>query len=661
MRWDPTTAINPLAEVPLIERIRQQNIERNKELFISLGLDEPLAEPRAPPQPRQRRPPAAAMRCAPARGGRSGAGGELATYQLGFDFGYAHALLALQRYDVDDLLSLTFGEQMAATIIDTYLARANSTTEKGSARDPFSVVLFARVHLRVVGLLLFRLHEREALPSLLEVPLVAVPQEPLGGGIADALMTYARLIAAQSVFGERPKCVVAWAAVDAAGVEQSLPLAASPANLGGLPLSAPPHLPGARLHHLADGGGSLYSQLEQLTAAAVTSLVASNPSATAAAKAEAMAQEEGARRLVRTSELVVEVRGYEGPLGPRQALPNHSEGLEGRTVLLWGVEDAQFQYFHIEFLENSLAGGSAKTPTAAATRVQGLQQETLVHGNFYKYDDAARSYVEECGGPLYGHELLECPTVLWASDREACIRYGLAIDILGHEIRVCRPYLPLAVKPSADGHTLFVRQLTELATCCCSTEFVDRRPELDTHFGPRLIWEVEPQVLMARVDKHIANHERQPPSASADSHVMSKEAWRCESWEQVQQRAACIDILSHMQGSVGFADHPPCASARHPSSRSCASEAASPCTQPRVLELYCGRGGLSAHHHKMGSAAFFLDWNREYVSKSFHEMPELDAGGQVTCTACMPLISPRPGRRIVRRMVLVCSGLPCPP
>jgi len=134
---------------------------------------------------------------------------------------------------------------------------------------------------------------------------------------------------------------------------------------------------------------------------------------------------------------------------------------------------------------------------------------------------------------------------------------------------------------------------------------------------------------MARVDKHIANHERQPPSASADSHVMSKEAWRCESWEQVQQRAACIDILSHMQGSVGFADHPPCASARHPSSRSCASEAASPCTQPRVLELYCGRGGLSAHHHKMGSAAFFLDWNREYVSKSFHEMPELDAGGQV--------------------------------
>ena len=39
-----------------------------------------------------------------------------------------------------------------------------------------------------------------------------------------------------------------------------------------------------------------------------------------------------------------------------------------------------------------------------------------------------------------------------------------------------------------------------------------------------------------------------------------------------------------------------------------------PCTRPRTLELYCGRAGWSAHQRSMGNAAWFLDWDAEYVN-----------------------------------------------
>jgi len=337
VRWDPASGIDPLTEVPLIESIRQQNIERNKALFCLLGLDEPLVPPRAP---RQRRPkPLSSTALSLSLRGRAASGRTaLAPFQVGYDFGYAHALLALQRYDVNDLLSMNFGEDLAGKLVETYFVRSRERAEDGPG-EPLSLVLFARVQLSVVGMLLLRVYS-DAVPGVVEVPLVVVSPEYEGHSISDALMTYARLVAAQRVFDEPPKDVVIWTGGGATGFKQSLPLASSPANLQGLQLCAPPHLQGARLFHLADGQGTLYRQLEQHTAAAVASLTAADPSATAAAKAAAEQQEKRASQLVGASELHAKVKLQEGSLGPRQDLPNHNEGLVGRTLLLWGVEDA---------------------------------------------------------------------------------------------------------------------------------------------------------------------------------------------------------------------------------------------------------------------------------------------------------------------------------
>ena len=96
-RWDPTNSIDPNKEVPLIERIREANIARNKALFDALHLNEPLLARPSPKKPRAPKAPAAATHRAPTRRSRGVANsGALAPYDLGFDFGYAHALLALQ-------------------------------------------------------------------------------------------------------------------------------------------------------------------------------------------------------------------------------------------------------------------------------------------------------------------------------------------------------------------------------------------------------------------------------------------------------------------------------------------------------------------------------------------------------------------------------------
>ena len=56
---------------------------------------------------------------------------------------------------------------------------------------------------------------------------------------------------------------------------------------------------------------------------------------------------------------------------------------------------------------------------------------------------------------------------------------------------------------------------------------------------------------------------------------------------------------------------------------------ATPCTIPRTLELYCGRAGWSAHQQAIGNDAFFLDFDREVVARSFEPQPDYDKTGQV--------------------------------
>ena len=482
----------------------------------------------------------------------------MAPYEVGFDFGYAHSLLALQRYDVDDLLSASFGPAAAKLLIDTYFVSqdAASNTQGGrggegncsgaggssdamplalccdddatprslappAKESPFSIVLFARIGINPIGLLLLRLHQTA---ELMEVPLVTTAPEYQGHGITDALLAFAELLAAQCVLGEASKTLAVWYA-DGSESEQPEQVAVWQVaserrmpHLQSLRLRPPPHLPSSRLRILASCDAGQCGRLEVATAAVVSSIVAASSTATADAKAMARAREEAVRQADVDRAPILEPRASDDA---RQLLPNDPsladiERMAGRKILLWGVEDAQFFYAQIESIETELPGGVSKTPTAAATRVAGSPYETFVHIKLFKYDEEAGGYVDDTAKlPLSGHELLQCPTTVWASDREAAIRCGFAIDIYGDAICVCRPWLDLAVIPSASS-AVFQRQLTELATCCCSllSDLVDWRPELASHFGERLIWQPDPVLLMNRVQKHIAVHQKLPPSKS---------------------------------------------------------------------------------------------------------------------------------------------------
>ena len=390
--------------MPLIEIIRKRNIERNKLLFESLGLNQPLIAPRSPKKARVSKAPAAVAHRAPTRGSRSAATSALTEYDIGFDFGYAHALMALQvavpltltltlilaltlaldldhhphphqlmqRYDVDDLLSACFGKAMAKQLYLAYFVSAEgggscngaaggsngsgagssngsgagssngngagssngsgagssngsgagSSNGSGAgsssggagtwsgagssgggagshrADQPFPLVVFARVGIHALGFVLLRLHTHQMRNrQLMEVPLIAVSPEAKGCGIAEALLGYAELIAAQCQFGEEPKLIALWdgtAANECESPWQRLParslLAAGAHVIAVAGLTAPPHLSGARLLVQTEVGTC--SQLEQLTAAAVCALVEANPAATIEAKSEAKAAQE---------------------------------------------------------------------------------------------------------------------------------------------------------------------------------------------------------------------------------------------------------------------------------------------------------------------------------------------------------------------------------
>ena len=95
-RYDPT---RPEAEVPLVDLIRQKNLQRNAALFMQLGLDEGLIPPR--PSPRRKAGTSSGQLSAgapssttrPLRSGRGASVDLLAAFRLGFDFGYTYSLL----------------------------------------------------------------------------------------------------------------------------------------------------------------------------------------------------------------------------------------------------------------------------------------------------------------------------------------------------------------------------------------------------------------------------------------------------------------------------------------------------------------------------------------------------------------------------------------
>ena len=537
---------------------------------------------------------------------------------------------------------------------------SSSGDQCNGTSEPFPVVIFARIGIHAIGVLLFRLHAHIMhTQQRMEIPLIAVSPDFANIGIADALMGYAEVVASQRLLGEPPKLMAYWHCGSAIA-EYPKQTSRWDAVEAGEYLQPPPHANDARLL-LQTAAGTCCAQLERLTAAAVSALVSANPAATEELKGLARMRLEEAQQSghEHTVNLVI--------ADGQQQLPGDNElrgfeGLQGRSMLLWGAEDAQFLFAQVGFIEMALPE-VARTPTAAATRIAGSQYEINVDIKLFRYDEVAGEYVvDDKKKPVSGHELFQCPTVVWASDREVSMRCGMAIDIRGNEVTVCTPWIDLAVKPCASS-SAFQRQLSELATACCSSlssEIVtDWRPQLMASFSNRLIWETDAAMLMKRVRRHIENHEMRPPSFSADSSTMAKEPWRCASWDEVRRRAACIDILSHMEGATNVqagAAVPACSDSTNGGrdgsvcSRKGGSGkgAATPCTTPRTLELYCGRAGYSAHQKQMGNNAFFLDWNREYVSQSFVQMPEYDEGGQVCqarlslCPLRSPLHSSRP-------------------
>ena len=85
--------------------------------------------------------------------------------------------------------------------------------------------------------------------------------------------------------------------------------------------------------------------------------------------------------------------------------------------------------------------------------------------------------------------------------------------------------------------------------------------------------------------------------------------WRCKSWDEVVTRIGRLNILSEQSHDDEIKSG----------------------TTPRTLELYCGRGGWSAHHKKRGSDSWFLDIDKKYVEPSMAPKPEYQDDGTVLC------------------------------
>ena len=107
-----------------------------------------------------------------------------------------------------------------------------------------------------------------------------------------------------------------------------------------------------------------------------------------------------------------------------------------------------------------------------------------------KFDEAKQEYeLDEKIDALYQHELVRCRTTLDASDREASIRSGFAIDRNGGAFNLCherrgtpkvvlqRPFLPIGIEVDLST-LLFPNQLSELQLTILGVHSV----QLPTHW-----------------------------------------------------------------------------------------------------------------------------------------------------------------------------------
>ena len=131
-------------------------------------------------------------------------------------------------------------------------------------------------------------------------------------------------------------------------------------------------------------------------------------------------------------------------------LPEHTtRGLKGRLVALWIEDDAQFMLKRFDEFHEQLTEPVIKTPTAAVSRTDRGRQPTEVLVSLTAWavaEDGSGYVLDDKKDVLYTHQLHACPTVAWGSDREACVRTGLAIDLNGDALRVCRPWYDLSVQ-----------------------------------------------------------------------------------------------------------------------------------------------------------------------------------------------------------------------
>ena len=504
---------------PLIERVRRENIARNNEILRKLGLDsshnslllrEPKLVARRPRRPTDSNP----TRHQPARGAQTSAANASRT-SLGFEWGVAQALLGYQAQHVMDLLYASYDQATADEIVESVCVCAPGTVlgavEQGG--PALSIILFARLGFRVVGAAAIRFHWFAGGERVAEILFVAVPTYSRGDGVAKALVAYVQLLTALGD-SERPFQLFLWRHTY---TDVDMPLGDwTPCQMDYSMSTAMPGPPGApssdrvALELLAHrvGSGSGVDVLRRCAWHALRLAVA------------LAANESAAVDILRREMLSGELQACVEPLEDAPTGCN-----TGQLVALWSNTDACFfesriDEFQVRPHEAAKPARDAATPSGPIVLLFShmfrrhfapCQSElagvlTTLNANngllplegtrikvattSMKFDEAKQEYeLDEKVDALYQHELVRCRTTLDASDREASIRSGFAIDRNGGAFNLCherrgtpkvvlqRPFLPIGIEVDLST-LLFPNQLSELQLTILGVHSV----QLPTHW-----------------------------------------------------------------------------------------------------------------------------------------------------------------------------------
>ena len=474
---------------------------------------------------------------------------------------------------------------------------------------PLTLVIFVRIEFRVVGVTIVRVRPLAHAfgRQMMEQLVLALSPEMKGHNIGSALSAYVELIAGLIDGDGDGARIVEWrsmAAGDAAELSppHALTLVESPgAQLGDDDVRPPPHLDGAQLFAVSRRyDESPYRCLRRVAACVVRSLVAADSAASPAVR-------QAADRLVTAADEL----SNDAELTPKHVDEDVSVG---RYLAIFGETDAQFFVSRIDAMEAQIKGGSIKTPGAAAVSNE-EEMEILIRTSSMKLSQQGEWQLDDKPLVLYAHQLERSGSVAMASDREATIRSGMAIDLYGNALRLVRPWIPVGVVVEDAS---FARQLNELHGVI---NFGDElRPELLCHWHMQTAWGTDPKLLLDRCYRHIDKAGDRPPSAG-DGREENSQGWRCRTWAEVVDKCGSIDMRNAEARE---------AEAEEEAEADACSTA--PCTRPRCLELYCGRAGWSASFRRLGCDVWFLDKDRQAVAPSFAAKPTYhDQTGLVVC------------------------------